>query len=184
MPILGILASQMSGHLTPVYTNDYESISTVTLTSSQSSIDFTSIPSTYKALQIRGISAGDFNTNVRMRFNTSAGSYTYNGMQGGPGYGTGVYNASSTSQNAITAYDQQLGNSTYFNGTIIDIVDYVNTNKYKTARTMSGVNNTTNGFTYFFGGTWFSTAAINQITLFPLSGIFYSGTTFALYGMK
>ena len=56
-PILGIIASQ--NYPRGYNQSDYESIATVTLSSSQSSISFTSIPSTYKHLQVRGILRGD-----------------------------------------------------------------------------------------------------------------------------
>jgi hypothetical protein len=51
-PMLGIMASQISGHLV---TNSYESIQTVTVSTATPSITFSSIPATYKHLQIRGL---------------------------------------------------------------------------------------------------------------------------------
>lgn len=187
MPILGIIASSTRQGLLPVYTNDYESIATQTLVATSSSISFTSIPSTYKALQIRAINAGDTNTNVRLRLNNDTGSnYTFQGLQGGPGYGTAAYGTGSagTNQTSMLIFDQQLNNNTYYNPVILDIVDYTSTNKYKTVRCFSGVNDNTNGFVYLFGGVWYSTAAISTITIFPFSGNFYAGTTYALYGTK
>ena len=51
--LLGILASSISG--SKAVTNSYSSIATVTGNGSASTLSFTSIPSTYSHLQIRGI---------------------------------------------------------------------------------------------------------------------------------
>jgi hypothetical protein len=52
MPILGIISSQISGHLFAP-SGAYDSIATVSGTGSSGTISFTSIPSTYTHLQIR-----------------------------------------------------------------------------------------------------------------------------------
>lgn len=181
-PILGILASSQQGGISY---NSYESISTVTLSSNASSISFSSIPSTYKHLQIRGISAGDYNTGVRIRFNGDTGSnYAYHLMQAGAGYGSLVYATGAATQTAGVIFDQQLGNSTNFNTSITDILDYTNTNKSKTSRTLSGVKGGPGGFMYLASSLWMNTSAITSISIFPNTSIFYSNTTFALYGIK
>lgn len=185
-PILGILASQISGHLGPVWdASDYESIETITLTSVTSSITFSSIPQTYKHLQIRAISAGDQNTGVRIRFNGDTGSnYAYHLLQAGAGYGTDVYTSSGISSTAGVIFDQQLGNSTNFNTSITDILDYTSTAKNKTTKTLSGVKGGPGGFMYLTSSLWASTSAITSITIKPNSFNFYDKSTFALYGIK
>lgn len=182
MSRLGIYASQNY----PRVTNSYESIQTVTLASNQPSITFSSIPSTFKHLQIRAVSAGDTNTNVRLRFNgDTATNYATHGIQAGAGYGTSVYTNSSTSATSIMLFDQQLGNSTNFNATVTDILDYTSTSKNKTIRTLNGVKGGTGGFMYFQSGLWFKTPeAVTSITIYPFTGNFYTYTTFALYGIK
>ena len=66
MPILGVIASQITGHLS---TNSFESIQTVTVGSGgQSSISFSSIPSTYKHLQLRCFAAGAGSQRFGIRF--------------------------------------------------------------------------------------------------------------------
>ena len=73
MPILGILASSR-----PSAANSYESISTVTLTGTQASIEFTSIASTYSHLQIRLMArsnrAGVVNDSLQLQFNSDTGT--------------------------------------------------------------------------------------------------------------
>ena len=54
MPILGLLASAISGNLFAP-SGAYDSIATASGTGSSATISFTSIPSTYTHLQIRGI---------------------------------------------------------------------------------------------------------------------------------
>ncbi len=169
-----------------VITSAYESIQTITTTGLTGSIDFTSIPQTYKHLQIRCLSAGQTNTNVRMRFNNDSGTnYSYHGIQAGTGYGSSVYANYGTSQTSIMLFDQQLNSSTYYNATICDILDYSSTVKNKQSATQSGVQpNSTNFFLYFESGLWRSNSAITQITIYPFSNSFYAGSTFALYGIK
>ena len=81
---------------------DYESIQTVNLTGSQSSITFSSIPGTYKHLQIRGVLRGDrANTGeiVGVQFNgdTTAANYASHRLigdgtnAGGGPQSTGAY---------------------------------------------------------------------------------------------
>ena len=179
----GIYASQITGHLV---TSSYESISTVTLGSTTASITFSSIPSTYKHLQIRGISAGDQNVGVRCRFNgDTASNYAFHEIQAGAGYGTAVYGTNGTSQTSIQLLDQQLGNSTNFNTSITDVLDYTSTNKNKTTRTLTGVKGGTGGFWYLISGLWYKTPeSITSVTLYPFTGNFVANTTFALYGIK
>jgi hypothetical protein len=79
---------------------------------------------------------------------------------------------------------------------ILDILDYQNTNKYKTTRTLAGIN--TNGA--YFGaarialasGLWKSTNAVNTVTIYSAQGgygstlgsSFRANTSIALYGIK
>lgn len=183
---LGIIASSISGHLWEPQ-GSYDALSTVTVPSGGvSSITFAGIPSTYKHLQIRAISAGTDNTNVRLRFNGDTGSnYSYHGMQAGAGYGSSVYTNSGTTQTSTMFFDQQQGNSTYYNATISDVLDYTSTSKNKTIRTLSGVETNSAGFIYFESGLWYKTPeTITSITIFPFSGSFYANSQFTLYGVK
>jgi hypothetical protein len=165
----------------------YDALSTVTVPSGGvASVTFAGIPNTYKHLQIRAISAGTDNTNVRLRFNgDTASNYSFHGMQAGAGYGSGVYTNAGTTQTSALFFDQQLGNSTYYNATISDILDYTSTSKNKTIRTLSGVDNNTAGFIYFESGLWYKTPeAVTSITIYPFSGSFYVNSQFTLYGVK
>ena len=73
-----------------------------------------------------------------------------------------------------------------FGVTIIDILDYANTNKYKTFRSLVGSDtNDTNGAVGLASGSWRSTSAITSITLSNnVSGNLAQYSSFALYGIK
>ena len=184
-PILGIYAS--SATPSHIVTNSYESISTVTVgAGGSSSVSFTSIPSTYTHLQIRIIAknttAGSGFENCQMRFNSDSGSnYTGHSL-----YGTGASAGSSanTSQTAFPdAVRAAIASNNGWGVNIIDILDYANTNKYKTMRSLGGGdNNDTNGIIRLSSGVWMSTSAINAIS-FPNS-TYSQYSTFALYGIK
>ena len=187
MPILGILASAITGNLV---TNSYESIATVTVGSGgAANIEFTSIPSTYTNLQIRGIGRSlEANTGVDvmyLRFNSDTGSnYAWHQLVGS-GSSASSTGASSTTfmRGGYIALNSEPAN--VFGGVVIDIVDYQNTNKYKTVRILSGTDyNNARGGISFNSGLWQNTNAITTITLQPSAANFAQYSQFALYGIK
>jgi hypothetical protein len=169
----------------------YFQIASVTLSSSASSIDFTSIPSTYKHLQIRGIArdttAGTGSQNASIEVNGATTGYSLHYIAGN---GTSVINdwASSTSQSYLYPIVSGGAISNAFNSVVIDILDYANTNKYKTFRCLSGfdLNGSASGTVRLASGSWQSTNAITSVRLFPYggSGNLAQYSSFALYGIK
>ena len=168
----------------------YESIATVTLSSSQATISFTSIPATYKHLQIRSLSrntgAGTAYSDIKMLFNSDTGAnYSIHYVDG-----TG---ASVTQAGVGTRSDPRGGLSvdggttaSIFGANVTDILDYSNTNKYKTTRTIGGVDiNGAGGGSRLESGVWTNTAAITRIDFTDLSGSnFAQYSSFALYGIE
>jgi hypothetical protein len=76
-----------------------------------------------------------------------------------------------------------------FGVSIVDILDYANTNKYKTVRVLSGVdfNGTLAGYGGYVGplsGNWRNTSAITSIKINAQTGNFTQYSQFALYGIK
>jgi hypothetical protein len=71
-----------------------------------------------------------------------------------------------------------------YGANVIDILDYANTNKYKTARGLGGYDTNGGGEILFSSGNWRSTAAITSITLNTDATNWTTATTFALYGIK
>jgi hypothetical protein len=169
----------------------YESIATVTVGSGGvSNIDFTSIPSTYQHLQVRGIgrvsggtTGGSF---VIVRFNgVSTGNvYAYH-LIGGDGSTVSVYGGGNTNEMVSERYPLNGdGSSSVFGTSIIDILDYKNTNKFKTLRSIGGFDTNSSGAIYMDSGLWRDTNAITSINLTMYLGNFVQYSKFGLFGIK
>jgi hypothetical protein len=188
-PILGVIASANQGQFIS-YTS-YESIATTTVgAGGASSITFSSIPSTYTHLQIRTMVKTNEGTtgatNIEMRFNSdTAGNYTRhylfgNGSSANSGGGGGA-------SYLTTGSAAQGGVANTFGVSVIDILDYANTNKYKTMRSLSGVDQNNSGSGFIWGsqsGVWMNTSTITSISLFSNSSNLTQYSSFALYGIK
>jgi hypothetical protein len=75
--------------------------------------------------------------------------------------------------------------SNIFGTMVIDILDYTNTSKFKTVRSISGVDLNGTGSIEFRSGNWRSTNAITSIKIFNDSGNSLAQySSFALYGIK
>jgi hypothetical protein len=186
-PILkGIVASGISGHLTPAYDGPYgafDALSTVTVPSGGvSSVTFSGIPSGYKHLQVRAMhlfSGSGANLKV-----------VYNGNEGQNGthfiYGTGsTANAGYDTAGPIISF-QAGATSTNFCLGIYDFLDYSNTSKTKVLRGLvSHENYTSAGYCGFLSGLSTTTSAINSLTFSYVSGAtIQEFSSFALYGVK
>ena len=154
-------------------TNTYVALQTQTLASSASSVTFSSIPSTY--------------TDLVLVFNGSGVSadtlyYQYNADTASNYSDTYLYGDGSAGSGRHTSQGQIFGAGV--NGTngmqIIHIMNYANTNTYKTSLLRGNANGT--GGTIAFVGLWRSTSAINSVKL-SLGASFTSGSTFTLYGV-
>jgi hypothetical protein len=184
-PILGIWASSRA-----VAAGDYESIATVTVGSGGSStITFSSIAADWTHLQVRYTARDNRSSNsddIYFRFNSDSTTANYNSHRL---YGNG----SSVSSDRVTGYAGTLSafvaastaGSNVFGSGVTDILDYANTNKYKTTRSVGGNDNNGSGFVSLISGLWLSTSAITSITIYPLNGTsFDQYSHFALYGCK
>jgi hypothetical protein len=188
MPILGTLASQFSGKSF----SSFESIETATVGSGGSaSVTFNSIPATYTHLQVRCISRSTYSGSgdgIQVHFNSdnsvSGTNYAYHLLIG---TGSSVVSATNSSYSFIVAGDTTGGTSTsgMFGTNIFDILDYANTNKYKTLRTLNGNDQNGSGSVRFISGLWQSNSAITRIDFNLLNGGNYAQYShFALYGIK
>jgi hypothetical protein len=104
-----------------------------------STITFSSIPSTYKHLQIRYIGRTPSNQNTIMRFNGDTGTNYSLHFLYGQGSLTGA--AAETSQTYIYT-DVLTGSTTGYTAAVIDILDYTSVNKNKTVFCQHYINNT------------------------------------------
>lgn len=183
----------LGGETAPVV-GDYDSIQTVTVGAGGSaSITFSSIPSTYKHLQIRAIMrdqrATYGNSGQYLQFNSDTGAnYSWHNLQGDTSNATA---RSGANQNQMYGNSAAGGGapSNTFGVMVADILDYADTNKYKTVRMLSGVdiNGTVAGYggiVELMSGSWRSTSAITSITVAPSNPNWVQYSSFALYGIK
>lgn len=186
MPNLGIIASSKSGNLWAPG-KDYDSIATVTVgASAVADITFSSIPSTYRHLQLRGIvrsNRADPNDQFRMTFNSDTGNNYTTHILGGNGSSA----ISSASTSAPYTYNNGVTGGTatanVFGIIVMDILDYANTNKYKTTRSLSGLDANGSGNVEFNSGLWMNTTAINTLKVVAI-GSLVQYSQLALYGVK
>lgn len=163
----------------------FESIATVTGNGTVNTYTFSSIPSTYKHLQLRcnAIFSSATGSSILIRLNgDTATNYSIHDLQGGGVAASAAGYASQTSSYLTSV--QQNGIITYPNTAIADILDYGSTSKYKTIRSFYGADqNASGGQVGLTSGLWISTAAVTSITVFT-SPNFGTGTSIALYGIK
>ena len=164
----------------------YDSIATVTVGSGgAANVTFSSIPNTYTHLQIRGITRNANATDATIiRLNSDSGSnYARHFLRGN---GTSATAAAASSVSAMegpfTAYSGTTANA--FTGVVIDILDYTNTSKNTTIRTIGGVDLNGSGAVNLTSGLWMNTAAVTSILISADSGNLVEYTQFALYGIK
>ncbi len=186
-PILGILAS---GNY-PRVTNSYESIATVTVGAGGSAAaEFTSIPNTYKHLQIRILARSNravTTDNIKLGVGNgtidTGANYAYHNL-----YGNGTSAAASGGSSETSGYLDSISGSSIgasiFGVIVIDFLDYANTNKYKTVRSLGGYDSNGGGFISLTSNLWMSTSAINRIKLTCRGTAFDQYSHFALYGIK
>lgn len=166
----------------------YYPLATTTLASSASTVTFSSIPSTYTHLQIRGIGRASNATtdeNFILQFNGDTGAnYSLHNI-----YGTGAAVGANASTNFTASYFGRVSgaNSTanIFGVVVADILDYANTDKNKTIRSLSGHDQNGSGYMTLMSGNWRSTSAVTSVTIKNESGSnIAANSSFTLYGIK
>ena len=169
---------------------DFESIQTYTVgTGGSSTISFTSIPATYTHLQIRAIARGSFattssNARVVLNSDTTYGNYYYHGISGnGSAASAGSYDGSAGNILSWSNISNS-GTASVFNGVIMDILDYANTSKFKTLRTLFGFDGNGSGFVGLTSNLYRSTSAITSLTIDNWDGGWTQYSSFALYGVN
>jgi hypothetical protein len=168
----------------------YESIASTTVgLGGTGFVEFTSIPSTYKHLQVRMMTRGSISavgSNVDVQFNSDTGTNYWTHFLEGNGSAASSYSAGGGSTVGIYAGWGAAANagSNIFGAGVWDILDYTNTNKVKVIRALSGIDNNGSGILLFNSGSWSGTAAITSMKIQPNSGTFSQYSSFALYGIK
>jgi hypothetical protein len=185
---LGILAASGAGG-----GSSYESIASATGTGSSGTITFSSIPSTYKHLQIRGITrntnAATTSNSLRINFNgdISSSNYAFHTLNGDGSNDNAAGTSGFSYIQAVGVVPQNNATANLVGAVIIDIHDYASTTKNKTVRIFGGSDSNAADTTYkvnLASGLWVDTSAINSISIVSASASWETQTTFALYGIK
>lgn len=169
--------------------NTYELISSVTVgAGGASSIDFSSIPSTYTdlliKLSVRSSYSGS-NDTLAIRFNGEATgtNYTYRSV-----YGEGVSATSLVNPNvSFTAagfVNPSTTTSNTFSSVDIYLPNYASSNYKSGSADAVSENNATAAYATLTAELWTNTAAINAIKLFAYNGNVVQYSTAYLYGIK
>ena len=164
----------------------FELIESQVLASTATSVTFSSIPQTYKHLQVRFTSrftdaytGGSFSFRVNGDTGANYASHRLTNQSGS------IYADSLSATSAPTVGWMPGGNATAstFNGGIIDLLDYTSTVKTKTFRAFIGSQSSDR--MSFGSGLWNSTSAVTSLTLREPSGLTLAiGSRFSLYGIK
>lgn len=184
--------SGYTGSVTPTQTTSFESIATVSVGSGGTpTVIFSSIPSTYTHLQIRGIVRNGRAVNsmggslhIKVNSDATSGNYKVHRL-----YGNGstiVADSPSSSTNGMPILDtpSSLTTASAFGGFVIDILDYANTSKYKTVRSIGGADLNGSGHNSFYSGLWMNTSAITSLDITNGTESTVQYSHFALYGIK
>jgi hypothetical protein len=162
--------------------SSYESIATANITGSSKVITISSIPTTFKHLQLRiAMLATSGDCGITVNGDTAA-NYARHVLRG-DGSTVSSFGVASTNVTA-NLFPGGISN-TYPSVAIIDILDYGSTSKYKTFRIFSGQDFNGSGYLEPCSGLWMNTAAINSITVTTAGAANWSATSrVALYGIK
>lgn len=153
-------------------------------TGSSGSITLSNIPQNFTHLQLRGFARSiGVGSQIYTRFNNDGGSnysthYIY-------GEGTSASSGSGGSPTTVNLFGNMPASTDTANvhcAFVIDILDYTNTNKFKTTRNISGFDTNGGGQLWFSSSVWMNTAAVTSLT-FVANASYTTSTRIDLYGI-
>ena len=143
-----------------------------------SSIDFTSIPSTYTDLCVKLSVRGAGLYNVLMSINSSSSSFSYRLLEGDGATAASYTGTTGRLGNTVTT------TSDTFSSIDVYLPNYAgSTNKSYSVDAVSEANATT-AYADLTAGLWSSTAAITALGFTMSTGSFVQYSTATLYGIK
>lgn len=186
-PILGIIASQNYSRVAPD-TGAMFPLGMVSVGSAGSAtVEFTSIPSTYTHLQLRALARTDYaaaSIAFHINFNSNAATNYSSHELTGNGTSAAATASTTTQYPVLGDITGSSATSSVFGSVVLDILDYKNTSKFKTIRSLSGNDRNGSGKLGLYSGNWRNTNAITSIQIIPGAGNFIQYSSFALYGIK
>ena len=166
--------------------NTYKLIEAQTLTSTASSVTFSSIPGLYTDLLLK-LSVRDSRTGISVsdiRFNFN-GTGVGTNISGKYIYGNGSSASSTTLTSGELAFGDANGASaSTFGNAEIYIPNYTGSNYKSISSDSAAENNATAGYNLLVAGYWSSTSAITSIAMTPFTSPFLSSSSFYLYGIS
>jgi hypothetical protein len=185
MPIIGIIASSIrqadAGALVP--------LQVVTVGSSGSAnVTFNNLPTGYAHLQLRILGRTGRSNNIdaiSVNFNGDTNANYAEHWLYGDGSNPAAYGSGGTSSIQVARVAASTATTNIFGTIIIDILDFANTNKFKTIKAIGGADTNGGGQVAQVSGVWRNTNAITSITLTPATGTnWLQYSKIALYGIK
>ena len=165
-----------------------EAIATTYLESDVSSVTFSSLGS-YEHLQLRITTIGNAYNALKngifyLNGDTTDSNYHRHYMQGG-----GSTTTAAAATGSMWGLNSKADSTPIYGASVIDILDYRNTNKNTTVTSSFGSAATPNSYVEFVSCLWDNTAAITSIQLLSQSGPqsyngFTRGSSFTLYGLN
>lgn len=153
-------------------TNTYTPLANITLSSSASSVTFSSIGQSWRDLiLVTNLLNGTGQGEVNLIFNGASANLPWVRMIG---YSGGALSSTGSNPYPLT------GTNTSQN-VILQVMDYSATDKHKTF--LMRRDSASDSRTDAYAGRWESTSAVTSIQLSPFSGTFAAGFTAALYGV-
>jgi hypothetical protein len=163
----------------------YEKIATVTVgVGGASSIDFTSIPSTYTDIQL--VLSGRYSAAATTGYCTAAfnGSTANFSIRGLYGSGSGTPGSFTTPSNFVGEIVGDSATASTFSSLSMYIPNYSGSNYKSYSVDSVGENNGTTAQATLTAGLWSVSTAINSISLSPNSGTLKQYSSATLYGIK
>jgi hypothetical protein len=165
-------------------------ISQIVTSGSQATVDFASIPATYRNLivmwQAADTQAGTNSVSLNMKVNADGTAANYTGVfrYGSQNTATFGSNQAPTTSGIQVGFMPQSGNTSMLGSGEVSIFDYTNTSFHKRVNGWAnGEDGTTNGTEWSFNSRWKNTAAVNELTFLAGGTAFQNGTVFSLYGV-
>lgn len=151
-------------------------------------VTFSSIPQTFTHLQLRVFGRGTTSfadgLTLYLRFNSdSATNYAFHQLFGNGTSAFSTGGASTNNMDASQIFADSSASANIYGVAITDVLDYSNTSKNKTIRTIGGWDgNSTKGRATLASGHWRNTAAITSIECL-IDGTWVAGSRLDLYGI-
>jgi hypothetical protein len=181
--VIGAITAGLFSAPTAPVTNSYESIATVTVGAGGStSISFSSIPSTFKHLQIRATARLNTNDFIYIQFNGDGTNTNYR-SHWVEGSGSAASASSTQSPAGATFTYTQSNSSSIFDVSVADVLDYASSTKNKTVRSLRGCDNNGSGYVGLHSSFWNNTSAVTSMVI-TSPYTFQQYSQFALYGIK